>query len=163
MKLLGYIIMFVLSVVLIETDTVAQHRSSHPRPRAQVSKSEGVQDADLKPAGEQKKIVDECELLDRPKPEDEIKRVSQLCGRAISMPKPAYPEEAKSKKLSGVVQVDVVTDEHGRVIWAKAVSGPDLLQGVSMKAACRARYSLTLISGRAIKTETTIRYNFVLP
>ena len=79
------------------------------------------------------------------------------------MPKPAYPEEAKSKKLSGVVQVDVVTDEHGRVIWAKAVSGPDLLQGVSMKAACRARYSPTLISGRAIKTETTIRYNFVLP
>jgi TonB family protein len=163
MKSLAYIIMFVLSVGLIETDTVAQHRSSHLRPRAQVSKSGRLQDADLKAATEQKKMVEECELLDRPKPEGKIKRVSQLCGRAISMPKPAYPEEAKSKKLSGVVQVDVVTDEHGRVIWAKAVSGPDLLQGVSMKAACRARYSPTLISGRAIKTETTIQYNFVLP
>jgi TonB family C-terminal domain len=163
MKSLAYIIMFVLSVGLIETDTVAQHRSSHSRPRAQVSKSGVVQDADLQAASEQKKIVEECELSDRPKPEGEIKRLSQLCGKAISMPKPAYPEEAKSKKLSGVVQVEVVIDEHGRVIWAKAVSGPDLLQGVSMKAACRARYSPTLISGRAIKTENAIQYNFVLP
>ena len=155
--------MFVLSVGLIETDSAAQHRSSHPRPRVQVSKSGVEQDADLQAATEHKNIVEECELLDRPKPEGEIKRVSQLCGKAISIPRPAYPEEAKSKKLSGAVQVDVVIDEHGRVIWAKAVSGPDLLQGVSMKAACRARYSPTLISGRAIKTENTIQYNFVLP
>lgn len=163
MKSLAYLIIFVLSVGLIETDTVAQHRSSHLRPRAQVSKSGVVQHDDLQAATEQKKIVEECELSDRPKPEGEIKRVSQLCGKAISMPKPAYTEEAKSKQLSGVVQVDVVIDEHGWVIWGKPVSGPDLLQGVSMKAACRARYSPTLISGRAIKTETTIQYNFVLP
>ncbi len=155
--------MFVLSVGLIETDTVAQHRRNPPGLRAQLSKSGVVPDADLQAATEQKKRVEECELSDRPKPEGEIKRVSQLCGHAISLPRPTYPEEAKSKKLSGVVQVDVVIDERGRVIWAKAVSGPDLLQGVSMKAACRARYSPTLISGRAIKTENTIQYNFVLP
>ena len=86
-----------------------------------------------------------------------------MCGHAISLPKPAYPEEAKSKKVTGTVEVDLVTNEEGRVVWAKAVSGPELLYDVSMKAACRARYSPTLISGRAIKTENTIGYVLVLP
>ena len=163
MKSLVYIIVFFLSLGLIEAQTRVQDRSTRVRPQTQVNKSGGVQDVDLRSATEQEKIVEECEVPDRPKPEYEIKLVSQLCGRALSMPKPAYPEEAISKRASGLVRVAVVTDEQGRVIWAKAVSGPDLLQSVSMKAACRARYSPTLISGRAIKTETTIQYNFVLP
>ena len=155
--------MFFLSVGLIEVSTSAQLRSSRIRPRGQLSTSGGVQDVDLRSVTELEKLVEECEIPDRPKPEGEIKRVSQLCGRALSMPKPAYPEEAKSKRAFGVVRVDVVSDEQGRVIWANAVSGPAVLRSVSMKAACRSRYSPTLISGRAIKTESSIQYSFVLP
>ena len=97
------------------------------------------------------------------KPKGDIKRVSQLCGKALSYPKPSYPNEAKSKHVTGTVVVELITNEQGRVIWSKAISGPEQLRSVSEKAACRARYSPILVSGRAIQTETTIQYNFVLP
>jgi TonB family protein len=163
MKPLVYTFVFLLGLTFIGAHTSAQNRRSRVRPRAQVTKSQNGEDIDLESSGGEGKILKECEMPDRPKPEGDIKRVSQLCGHALSMPKPAYPEEAKSKGVSGIVEVDVVTDQLGRVIWAKAISGPDLLQSVSMKAACHARYSPTVISGQAIRTETSIRYNFVLP
>ena len=109
---------------------------------------------------DKQKTITACELPEQEKPNGEIKRVSQLCGRALSLPKPAYPEEAKANRISGTVVVDIVTNEEGRVVWAKATSGPELLWGVSVKAACRARYSPTLISGRAIRTESSIQYLF---
>ena len=112
---------------------------------------------------EERKIIEECQLPDRPKPEGEIKLVAELRGRAISKPKPIYPKEAKATKVSGAVKVDVVIDEKGRVIWAGAVAGEPMLQEASRRAACRARYSPTVISNRAVKTQTSIRYNFVLP
>lgn len=112
---------------------------------------------------EETKIIEECELPDKLKPEGEIKVVSELRGKAISKPKPRYPDEAKKSKVSGAVKVDVVIDEKGRVIWARAVNGEPMLLEASRKAACRARYSPTIISGRAVKTQTSIRYNFVLP
>ena len=112
---------------------------------------------------EKQKRITTCESPEQEKPTGEIKHVSQLCGHALSLPKPAYPEEAKANRISGTVVVDMVTNEEGRVVWAKATSGPELLWGVSVKAACRARYSPTLISGRAIRTESSIQYFFQLP
>jgi TonB family protein len=112
---------------------------------------------------EERKIIQECELPDKPKPKGEIRVVSELRGKAIAKPKPIYPKEAKATKVSGAVRVDVVIDEKGRVIWAGAATGEPMLQEPSRKAACRARYSPTVISNRAVKTQTTIRYNFVLP
>ena len=114
-------------------------------------------------SSEERKIIDECELPNRPKPKGEIKVVSELRGRAIRKPKPIYPKEAKATKVSGTVKVDVVIDEKGRVIWAGAVTGEPMLQEASRRAACRARYSPTVISSRAVKTQTSIRYNFVFP
>jgi hypothetical protein len=83
--------------------------------------------ADCGIAEEKAKLLAECELPDQPKPEGEIKTVSRLRGKAISLPAPAYSPEAKAKKASGLVEVDVIIDEKGRVIWAKAVSGHPLL------------------------------------
>lgn len=107
--------------------------------------------------------IRECEVSDRIKPKGDIRKVSQLCGKALSLPKPIYPEEAKSNRISGTVVIDIVTNEEGNVIWARAVSGPEELRDVSRKAACRARYSPTTISGRRIQTETSIAYRFVAP
>jgi TonB family protein len=112
---------------------------------------------------ETRKITEECELPGRSRPQGEIKVVAELRGKAISKPKPIYPKQAKAAKVSGAVKVDVVIDEKGRVIWAGAVAGEPMLQEASRRAACRARYSPTVISNRAVKTQTSIRYNFVLP
>jgi TonB family protein len=159
MKLLpaySFIVLLILGV--IEAPTTAQNRRRRSRPQPQVTRTSNVQAVE---SLEQKdETIRECEHSTSPKPETEFKTASQLCGKAISLPKPPYPDEAKAMKVSGLVKVDVVIDENGRVIWAEAV-GPPLLQNVSKRAACRARYSPTLISGRAVKSQTTITYNFV--
>lgn len=109
-----------------------------------------------------KKIREECEEPGWGKPETDLKaKMSLLCGKAISLPKPAFPEEAKAAKATGIVAVDIVIDEEGRVVWAKAIEGHELLQQVSVRAACQARFSPMKISGRAVKASGVITYNFV--
>ena len=112
-----------------------------------------------KPDARSKKI-EVCNTPDRPKPEVKTRMDIGLCGKAINLPKPAYPEEAKKQKVSGVVRIEIVIDEEGDPIWAKAIEGHSLLQEASLKAACQSRYSPHKISGEAVKVNTVISYNF---
>ena len=48
-------------------------------------------------------------------------------GEAVLLPKPPYPEMARQLKIQGVVSVQVLVDETGRVVSAKAVSGNPFL------------------------------------
>jgi protein TonB len=84
-----------------------------------------------------------------------------LNGKAISLPKPAYPAIARQAHASGTVVVQVTIDENGRVISAAAVSGHPLLRGVSVAAARGARFSPTKLSGQPVKVTGVITYNFV--
>ncbi|HEX5708826.1 MAG TPA: TonB family protein, partial [Pyrinomonadaceae bacterium] len=85
-----------------------------------------------------------------------------LNGKAVSLPAPNYPEIAKRARAIGQVSVEVVIDLTGKVISAKAVSGPTLLQDAAVKAAMQARFSPTLLSGQPVKVSGTITYNFSL-
>jgi|SRR4030095_16956146 protein TonB len=84
-----------------------------------------------------------------------------LNGKAISLPKPAYPPIARSAHAAGTVVVQVTIDENGNVISAHAVSGHPLLQAVSVAAARGARFSPTKLSGQPVKVTGVITYNFV--
>ncbi len=84
-----------------------------------------------------------------------------LNGKAISLPKPAYPPIARQAHASGTVVVQVTIDENGNVISARAVSGHPLLQAVSIGAARGARFSPTKLSGQPVKVTGVITYNFV--
>ena len=84
-----------------------------------------------------------------------------LNGRAVSLPKPAYPAIAKAARASGTVSVQVTIDETGRVISARAVGGHPLLQAAAVQAANGARFSPTLLSGQPVKVTGVINYNFV--
>ena len=84
-----------------------------------------------------------------------------LNGKAISLPKPAYPPIARQAHASGTVVVQVVIDENGGVISAHAVSGHPLLQAVAVAAARGARFSPTKLSGQPVKVTGVITYNFV--
>lgn len=84
-----------------------------------------------------------------------------LNGKAISLPKPAYPPIARQAHASGTVVVQVVIDENGGVISARAVSGHPLLQAVAVGAARQARFSPTKLSGQPVKVTGVITYNFV--
>src|SRR5215216_1116452 len=84
-----------------------------------------------------------------------------LNGKAISLPKPAYPPIARAAHAAGTVVVQVTIDENGNVIAAHAVSGHPLLQGAAVGAARQARFSPTKLSGQPVKVTGVIQYNFV--
>lgn len=84
-----------------------------------------------------------------------------LNGKAISLPKPAYPPIARAAHASGTVVVQVLIDENGNVVSARAVSGHPLLQAVAVGAARQARFSPTKLSGQPVKVTGVIQYNFV--
>lgn len=84
-----------------------------------------------------------------------------LNGKAISLPKPAYPPIAKAAHASGTVVVQVLIDENGNVVSARAISGHPLLQAVAVGAARQARFSPTKLSGQPVKVTGVIQYNFV--
>ena len=84
-----------------------------------------------------------------------------LNGKAISLPKPQYPPIARAAHAAGTVVVQVLIDENGNVVSAKAVSGHPLLQAVAVAAARQARFSPTKLSGQPVKVTGVIQYNFV--
>jgi TonB family protein len=85
-----------------------------------------------------------------------------LNGKALMLPKPVYPQQAKVARASGIVNVEVVIDEAGKVISAKAVDGHVLLRQAAVQAAQGARFSPTLLSGQPVKVSGQINYNFAL-
>ena len=85
-----------------------------------------------------------------------------LNGSAISLPSPTYPEAARRLRMAGIVTVEVVVDETGKVISAVATSGPALLKDVAVQAALRARFSPTKLSGQPVKVSGLINYKFAL-
>jgi tetratricopeptide (TPR) repeat protein len=95
--------------------------------------------------------------------EDKVKPVrgGVINGRAISLPKPAYPSTARGAHVSGTVAVQVMIDETGKVIFACAISGHPLLQPASEYAAMSARFTPTSLEGKPVKVTGVIVYNFV--
>jgi TonB family protein len=83
-----------------------------------------------------------------------------LNSKALNLPNPEYPEIARAAKASGNVEVQIVVDERGNVIDAKAISGHPLLQNASVKAAWRAKFAPTSLEGKPVKVSGVIVYNF---
>ncbi len=95
-------------------------------------------------------------------PVPKVIRKQIINGEAVSLPKPPYPEMAKQLKIHGMVSVQVLVDETGRVVSAKAVSGNAFLVREAQKAALQARFAPTLLGDQPVKVSGVITYNFVL-
>ncbi len=85
-----------------------------------------------------------------------------ITGLAIALPKPIYPQIARQARASGTVNVQVLIDESGKVISAKAVGGHPLLLAAAQQAAYGARFSPTKLGDQAVKVSGVITYNFLL-
>lgn len=83
-----------------------------------------------------------------------------LNGNALSLPPPLYPDSARRLRVEGVVSVEVVIDETGKVISARAIDGPMSLRTVAVQAALHARFSPTKLSGQPVKVTGSINYKF---
>lgn len=83
-----------------------------------------------------------------------------LNGRAVKLVKPTYPAEAQKAGAVGEVKVQIVFDEDGKVIWARAVSGHPLLRAVCEDAAWQSTFPPMTVSGQLEKVTGVLVYNF---
>lgn len=84
-----------------------------------------------------------------------------LNGRVSKLPKPAYPAKAHEAGASGKVEVRIVIDEMGNVIWARAIVGHPLLRKPSEEAALQTKFPVTKLSGQPVRVSGLLLYNFV--
>lgn len=96
------------------------------------------------------------------KPVPRIISKGPITGLALSLPKPLYPPIAKQAGANGPVNVQVLIDETGKVVSAKAVSGNPLLRAAAQQAALAARFSPTRLGDQPVKVSGVITYNFLL-
>ena len=85
-----------------------------------------------------------------------------LNGKAVHLPKPQYPANARRIGAYGVVTVEVMLDEEGRVTSARAVEGNIALRQSAVAAARLARFTPTVLSGKPVKVTGIINYKFTL-
>lgn len=99
---------------------------------------------------------------ERVKPPTVHKVSKVLNSEALLLPKPRYPQIAVQIGLQGVVNVQVLIDETGKVVSAKAVNGHPILVPDAQRAAMLAKFSPTLIGDQPVKVSGVITYNFTL-
>lgn len=85
-----------------------------------------------------------------------------LNSKALSLPTPQYPAIAKQSRVTGLVKVDVVVNESGKVESAKAASGNMMLRQAAVDAALRAKFAPTLKAGAPVKVAGFLQYEFKL-
>ena len=135
---------------------------------AQSKSKELIQElfAELK---EDEKLVAECERKARAYQIANygrvLPKVSGHCrdGCPTRVVKPYYPREAKQYRFSGVVKVETIVDETGKVVYARAISGQLLLKQAAERAARVSSYQPKKTCGdKPIKFRWMITYNFIL-
>ncbi len=99
--------------------------------------------------------------IKRPEQPKAPRNMGVLNGRATDLPKPPYPQAAIKMNIQGTVTVQLLIDEKGNVVSAKATSGHVLLRAAAEKAAWDAKFSPTFLSKVPVKVTGVIRYNFI--
>lgn len=82
---------------------------------------------------------------------------------AIKKVAPTYPEFAKAVGASGEVEVEVIVDEGGKVISAKALSGHIRLREAAVSAARYWRFNPTKVNGVPVQAIGKIMFHFEKP
>ena len=83
-----------------------------------------------------------------------------LNSKAIELPEPEYPEDAKRARAGGRVIVSVIVDETGKVISAEVEDGPIQFRRVAVEAARKARFKPMLVDGQPVKVSGVLSYRF---
>jgi TonB family protein len=161
-------IRFLLAVTLLGITAIVTTAFSVGLPIGQAQETEKITIPQLNSAAQEK--------------DSNIINGGVINGKAVSLPKPEYPDEAKKANVGGTVTVKVIIDEEGNVTSADIVSGtrkvyntdetgtiaeieeaPEkkLLYESAEKAAKQAKFAPTLLSGKPVRVKGIIVYNFV--
>jgi tetratricopeptide (TPR) repeat protein len=87
---------------------------------------------------------------------------SGLRAQAIKLVMPAYSAFDRQRNLQGIVSVAVTLDEEGKVVEAKALTGPRGLYQPAEDAVRRTKFKPVLYNGLPIKATGVINFNFVM-
>ncbi|MGH9836220.1 MAG: energy transducer TonB [Blastocatellia bacterium] len=112
------------------------------------------------------KLYNQDTAVAPPPPKQEIKpKISKgvSMGDVITRVTPIYPSIAKQMNASGEVQVEITIDENGRVIEAKAVSGPSVFRLSAEEAARKWVFKPTLLDGAPVRQNGTLTFVFTRP
>ncbi|MBK6797652.1 MAG: energy transducer TonB [Acidobacteria bacterium] len=93
------------------------------------------------------------------------RRVSEgvLLGNIVNKIMPVYPFSARQLKIQGEVRVEIVIEETGRVIEARAVDGHPMLRQAAEEAARKWTFNPTYLNGKAVRTQGILRFVFSNP
>jgi len=83
-------------------------------------------------------------------------------GKAISLPQPIYPQNAKDAGAEGTITVYVTIDDKGDVIEAHALGGHPFLQDAAVAAAKQAKFEPARVDGQPALVTASITYRFSL-
>jgi TonB family protein len=110
-----------------------------------------------------------------------IVNIGVINGKAVKLPLPEYPDEARRGNVGGSVSVQVIVDEEGNVTSANAIPviikiikadgtetnvNPEemavrkLINEAAETAAREAKFAPTLLSGKPVRVKGIIVYNF---
>jgi protein TonB len=73
-----------------------------------------------------------------------------------------YPELAKAAHIAGRVVIQAIIDETGKVINARAISGPPLLYLAAVEAVSKERFAPVLLNGEPTKCDLQVQVSFHL-
>ena len=80
--------------------------------------------------------------------------------RLIYGPAPVYPLLANQSHIHGIVVIDAIIDEHGKVVEARVISGHPLLVQAALKAVSERRYEPTILDGEPTPVDLRVEVNF---
>jgi TonB family protein len=84
-------------------------------------------------------------------------------GELIRKVEPAYPPEARAKRITGSVVLEIRVGQDGRVRGISSASGDPQLVSAAVEAVRQWRYAPTLLDGRPIEATKQITVLFKLP
>jgi periplasmic protein TonB len=80
--------------------------------------------------------------------------------RLLFGPEPDYPVLARQSRISGVVVIEAVIDEHGKVTGMRVVSGHPMLIPSALSAVSKRKYEPTVLDGEATPIDLRVEISF---
>lgn len=102
--------------------------------------------------------IDNCDP--NPPPKEKVITAGWMNSRALNFAEPAYPSTIIGRRKAARVDVKIMTDETGAVIFAEIIRGPAEFHNAALEAAKKLRFTPTLLSGVPTKVSGWISYDF---
>ena len=88
--------------------------------------------------------------------------VGSLLEYAVERQNPVYPATARTLRQTGIVRLEVVIDENGKVATVQNLTGPTLLQSAAKDAVRKWKFKPFIRDGQPVKATGFLSFNFNL-